>query len=131
MVVAMHEPLDDKIGMKVKIDHRHHQRRIMPAPAWLPFHFAHGGTQKTAELFWNMVEHGQEMLVLELDHVNVHQQPILGVVIDHGAHGRGKQPQSFAGKRILQGLEDALQEHAHGVAIALPPARQRSGSLLG
>ncbi len=87
----MHQSLNHEIGVEIEVNNGHHQRGIVSAPARLLLHRRHGGSQQTPELFRHIVECGQEMAVAEFDHVDVHQQPVFGVVVDHGPHGSREQ----------------------------------------
>src|SRR6266404_7149394 len=91
MPAAMHQPFNDEICMEIKVNNRHYQRWIVSAPARLLLHRRHGWSHQTPELFRHIVECGQEMAVSELDYVDVHQQPVLGVVVDYGPHGSREQ----------------------------------------
>src|SRR5215469_15395762 len=86
MAVSVHDPFDHEISMEVEEDHGHGKRRVQPAPAGLFPDCVHNRSKQTTELSGHILKGRNEMPVSEFNNIDVHQQPVLCVVIHHGAH---------------------------------------------
>ena len=141
MLVAPEKAFHQKIGENLHVDSGKDEGRIEATPARA---FLRGGqflAEAPLELPRQVVEVLGEVLVVELNDIDVHQFPVIGVVVDNGTDLGSKLAKSFAGKWVAQigehagtaglhllliGVDHALEEDLFGRVVGVDGAGRSS-----
>src|SRR5262249_19753185 len=118
----LHKPFHGEVGKQIEVYGGQGEARVFSAPPFLSLYLSQRGTPDPAKLLGHFVKSVREMLVLEFDDIDEHQQLIFGVVVNHGADGEGQEPQPVSGEGILKRSQDSSTKTAHAGTVILDQA---------